>query len=212
MTVTLGSKTLNLLGLSEISEVEAVKTDEWENGGYKRRYSVIGLLRKWQLECIEKNVAWNESAIKYLQEQAAQATKLDFFCDLYPGGLDELCVLHLPFYEGSGNIVHDVSGYGNNGTIYGASWVDTRDPKLGYALSFDGVDDYVNCGNDLSLFPSDAITFEVYVKVNDISRGYSGFLCRQSRSNGLQLIKLSGSGGVIWESPGIGSIIAYSSD
>jgi len=32
-------------------------------------------------------------------------------------------VLYLPFYEGEGDIAHDVSGYGNHGTIYGASWV-----------------------------------------------------------------------------------------
>jgi len=32
-------------------------------------------------------------------------------------------VLYLPFYEGGGNIAHDVSGYGNHGTIYGgAMW------------------------------------------------------------------------------------------
>jgi len=32
--------------------------------------------------------------------------------------------LYLPFYEGEGNIAHDVSGYGNHGTIYGgAMWV-----------------------------------------------------------------------------------------
>jgi len=33
-------------------------------------------------------------------------------------------VLYLPLYEGEGNIAHDVSGYGNHGTIYGgAMWV-----------------------------------------------------------------------------------------
>ena len=32
-------------------------------------------------------------------------------------------VMCLPFHEGEGNIAHDVSGYGNHGTIYGASWV-----------------------------------------------------------------------------------------
>jgi len=33
-------------------------------------------------------------------------------------------ILYLPFYEGEGNIAHDVSGYGNHGTIYGgAMWV-----------------------------------------------------------------------------------------
>jgi len=33
-------------------------------------------------------------------------------------------VLYLPFYEGEGNIAHDVSGYNNHGTIYGGTaWV-----------------------------------------------------------------------------------------
>ncbi|MEM2447925.1 MAG: LamG domain-containing protein [Candidatus Bathyarchaeia archaeon] len=32
-------------------------------------------------------------------------------------------VLCLPFHEHEGNIAHDVSGYNNHGTIYGANWV-----------------------------------------------------------------------------------------
>jgi len=42
------------------------------------------------------------------------------------------------FDEGAGNIVSDSSGHGNDGTIYGATWVDG---KHGKALSFDGVED-----------------------------------------------------------------------
>jgi hypothetical protein len=38
------------------------------------------------------------------------------------------------FDEGEGNIVKDSSGNGNDGTIYGATWVDG---KFGKALSFD---------------------------------------------------------------------------
>ena len=160
MTVTLGSKTLNLLGLREISEVKAVKTDRWENGGYKRRYSPIGLLRKWRLECIEKNVAWNESAIKYLEEQAAQATKLDF---IFPGKLNETCVLHLPFDEGGGSIAYDKSGNNNNGTIYGATWTDG---KFGKALNFGGVEGvYVEVADDPSLALSE-LTLCAWVKTN----------------------------------------------
>jgi len=45
---------------------------------------------------------------------------------------------------GVSNIVLDASGNNNHGTIYGATWVDG---KVGGALSFDGVDDYVDCGN-----------------------------------------------------------------
>ncbi|GAF95914.1 unnamed protein product, partial [marine sediment metagenome] len=42
----------------------------------------------------------------------------------------------------------DISGNGNDGTIYDASWTDG---KVSKALEFDGDGDYVNCGNDSSL-------------------------------------------------------------
>jgi len=65
-------------------------------------------------------------------------------------------VLYLPFDEGSGNIAYDKSGNGNNGTLLDASSTNAdgnRPPqwttgKVGGALSFDGVDDYIgNLGN-----------------------------------------------------------------
>jgi hypothetical protein len=46
------------------------------------------------------------------------------------------------FDEGNGNIAKDSSGNKNEGTIMnGPKWVDS---KFGKALSFDGVDDYIN--------------------------------------------------------------------
>jgi flagellin-like protein len=45
---------------------------------------------------------------------------------------------------GVSGLVLDGSGYNNHGTIYGATWVDG---PYGEALSFDGVDDYVDVGN-----------------------------------------------------------------
>ena len=42
------------------------------------------------------------------------------------------------FNEGSGATAADSSGHGNNGTIYGAKWVEG---KSGKALSFDGKKD-----------------------------------------------------------------------
>jgi hypothetical protein len=53
---------------------------------------------------------------------------------------DPSLVLCLPFDEGSGTTAKDFSGYGNNGTLNGPTWVDG---KYGKALSFDGVDDKV---------------------------------------------------------------------
>ena len=59
----------------------------------------------------------------------------------------------------------DTSGNGNDGTIYGATWVDG---KLGKALSFDGVDDYVEVLDSASLDITDKITIEAWIKPNHI--------------------------------------------
>ena len=86
---------------------------------------------------------------------------------------DEVLVLH--FDEGSGTIARDSSGYGNDGTIYGATWVDG---KYGEALSFDGIDDYIEVPDSDSLDITDAITIEAWVKPSPgdyrtiVSKGY----------------------------------------
>ena len=46
------------------------------------------------------------------------------------------------FDEGSGNIAKDTSGNGHDGSVHGASWVKLDE---GYAISVDGVDDYIDC-------------------------------------------------------------------
>jgi hypothetical protein len=70
-------------------------------------------------------------------------------------------VAYWSFDEGSGTTAYDASGNGNHGTIYGAKWTQG---KSGTGLSFDGVDDYVDCGNAASLNITSAITIEVWVK------------------------------------------------
>ena len=80
----------------------------------------------------------------------------------------EVLVLH--FDEGSGTIARDSSGYGNDGTIYGATWVDG---KYGKALWFDGVDDYVTVGNDATLnFGTNSFSASVWVKSNEASNAH----------------------------------------
>ena len=39
---------------------------------------------------------------------------------------DEGLVAHYSFDEGEGNVLHDLSGNNNDGTIYGAKWVDGK--------------------------------------------------------------------------------------
>ena len=77
--------------------------------------------------------------------------------------IDEL-VASWHFDEGSGNITYDSSGNDNDGTIYGATWVDG---KFGKALSFDGIDDYVDCGDSESLrLGTSDFTIAVWFKEN----------------------------------------------
>jgi len=73
-------------------------------------------------------------------------------------------VLWFRFDEGNGTTVYDFSGNGNNGTIYGANWTVGR---YGYALSFDGVDDYVEVPDSESLNITKEITITAWIKLTD---------------------------------------------
>ena len=78
---------------------------------------------------------------------------------------------HWRFDEGSGTTAHDQSGNGNDGTLI-------NDPvwAIGInngALQFDGINDYVNCGNDPSLNVTDAVTIAAWVKLNSVPPAFS---------------------------------------
>ncbi|MEA1924734.1 MAG: LamG domain-containing protein [Candidatus Altiarchaeota archaeon] len=78
----------------------------------------------------------------------------------YPPSLVSLWM----FDEDYGRTAYDLPGE-NNGLIEGASYVDAY---LGSALNFDGVDDYVDCGRDSSLYPSaTGLSIEAWVKPDD---------------------------------------------
>jgi len=86
------------------------------------------------------------------------------------------CVLNLLFDEMVGN-PFDTSGYGNNGTITGATWAQGR---IGGALSFDG-NDYVTCNNSLSLANiTEQLTMEVWVKIDSSSFESGYFLIKNN--------------------------------
>jgi hypothetical protein len=73
------------------------------------------------------------------------------------------------YYPFSGN-VNDESGNGNNGTVNGATLTTDRKGNGDRAYSFDGSNDYVDCGDSLSL--TDAITVAAWVKNDDSSNGH----------------------------------------
>lgn len=72
--------------------------------------------------------------------------------EIYDGApLDTGLVGHWTFDEGSGTTAYDRSGNGNNGTLTnGPIWTTGQ---LGGALSFDGVNDFVDMGDVLDLSP-----------------------------------------------------------
>jgi outer membrane protein assembly factor BamB len=94
--------------------------------------------------------------------------------------------------EGAGPSAFDISGNNNRGTVHGASW--TTGGKVGNALSFDGVDDYVDCGTGSSLMPTAGITLEAWFKANDVSAygtivstySYEGYFLRVNPNAGIE--------------------------
>ena len=68
---------------------------------------------------------------------------------------------------GIGATTTDLSGNGNTGTLGSTIASDAGDPTpkagiIGQGLSFDGVDDYVDCGNDASLNITQEISIEAW--------------------------------------------------
>ena len=104
--------------------------------------------------------------------QARLAKALEFSQSIQSAIGDEL-VGSWTFESVAGGKTPDMSGYNNVGTIYGASQVDglklASGVGTGKALSFDGVDDYVNCGSGVSLNITSVITIEAWIKSNSVS-------------------------------------------
>ena len=94
------------------------------------------------------------------------------------GTLQKGLVLHLPLDEQSFNPATkrftDKSAYNNhgigNGTQLGSATPGFQADRMGQAnraAPFNGTDDYISCGNVVSLKPTETVTIEAWVKVNE---------------------------------------------
>jgi len=98
------------------------------------------------------------------------------------------------FDENIGLIANDSTGNGNDGTVYGASWVDG---KLGKALSFDGIDDHVDCG-DISTANWTSLTTEAWVYWDGGTlSGYAGVYCKAAYGNDIGRLLINGAGKIL---------------
>jgi hypothetical protein len=96
----------------------------------------------------------------------------------YGADIDDSCVAYYDFQPGSNaGILYDRSGRGNNGIIKGASSTNGRN---GRALSFDGVDDYVEA---MPIAIEQNMTWEVWVKSSTTAKDQ--FIIDQRDSNGV---------------------------
>ena len=94
-------------------------------------------------------------------------------------------------YSGTGMAWGDLSGLGNNGTLYnGVTYSSTGSGSL----SFSGANDYINTGNNSSLMPTSNVTVTAWIKTSAIgnyrtvlSKGYDatdgGFAMRITRDS-----------------------------
>jgi hypothetical protein len=70
------------------------------------------------------------------------------------------------FDEGRGQVLCDYSGNGNHGMLGSTYNIDTNDPLwVPEGLSFDGVDDYVDCGNSKTLQITQDLTMQLAVYI-----------------------------------------------
>ena len=118
---------------------------------------------------------WSVGKIGTIYQRSAQAIDLS----TPPIG----CVLDLPGLPGGGNKIYDRSPYGNIGTIIGATWL--RTPSGLWVLSFDGSDDYVDCGSGSSLDITGGITVEVWAKCDGATGSVSIAHDPQNKEGGL---------------------------
>ena len=120
--------------------------------------SIIGLLSSVVLASL--NSARARARVAAVQSFATQVDRMS----------GDQAVGIWDFNECSGNTTTDRSGFDNHGAISatGASWVTETDIRRGCALAFDGVNGFVDLGNDASLKPVDQVTYSLWLYIESI--------------------------------------------
>jgi len=95
---------------------------------------------------------------------------------------DDYVNAYWKFDEGNGNTAHDSSNHNYDGTIYGATWTTDTPSGSGYALNFDGLDDYVDFDNYAEYYlgfnKTDDAIFSFHFKTSSKDKGVIYSSCR----------------------------------
>ncbi len=81
--------------------------------------------------------------------------------------------------DGKGNVARDSSGNGHDAQLHGPVWVKHG---KGFAISLDGLDDYVDCGSSTDLGLGGPLSLEAWVKSTRKAHGESKLLGEQYSS------------------------------
>ena len=82
-------------------------------------------------------------------DTALSLSDIQLYLSSSPEGIEENLIGYWDFNEGSGNVLTDVSGSGNNGVIYGASWSDGVSPLPNIAVSPDSLVQQLYMGDSI---------------------------------------------------------------
>jgi prepilin-type N-terminal cleavage/methylation domain-containing protein len=99
--------------------------------------------------------------------EAARIAKLKVYSNSIRNSLMGNRVSEWKFDEGAGTTTADTVGNNSGILTGGPSWEPGVNCVSGRCLSFDGLDDYVSCGNDASLNPANALTIELWFKMTE---------------------------------------------
>jgi predicted ribosomally synthesized peptide with SipW-like signal peptide len=134
---------------------------------------------EWKLDSSVGNIVQSDKTGYDINFELTQNKKEDIVGDWH-------------FDENSGGMAYDNSGYGNNGTINGATWTGG---KYNPSLSFDGNDNIVV--NDSDTLEPEKVTLEAWVKRDGTPGAYKYITGKQfSGSNGSYNLYTGSSGGL----------------
>ena len=118
------------------------------------------------------------------------------------------------WYPFNGN-ANDESGNGNDGVVNGATLTEDRFANANAAFGFDGVDDYIDCGDPAQSqfeLTNSGLSISAWIKIqSENSSGASGIVSKSTGSNSLGDFSLAFNWAVdkIWMVKGYGGFGSY---